>query len=263
MTSSTSDDNSVLLVHAYLDGELDPANALEIAQRMSTDPALAAEGERVKALQQLIHERLPREVAPSGLQARIEASVGGQRRVRERPSWRALAASIALTAVVASSSTWLLIGPPPESTTAESLVSDHIRALMAPQPIDVASSDRHTVEPWFNGRIPKSPRVVDLAKQEFPLVGGRLDVVGRGRVEMWRGGCRLNISVSAPFVWRCLSGSTLTPFPHPAHRTGHADFPHPALGQDFTHLLLRATPSAVSEHFSELIGGPISMSFTT
>ena len=62
MTSSTSDDNSILLVHAYLDGELDPANALEIEQRMSNDPALAAEGERVKALRQLIHERLPPEV---------------------------------------------------------------------------------------------------------------------------------------------------------------------------------------------------------
>jgi anti-sigma factor RsiW len=42
MTHSTSDDNSVLLVHAYLDDELDPANALEIAQRMRADPALAA-----------------------------------------------------------------------------------------------------------------------------------------------------------------------------------------------------------------------------
>jgi hypothetical protein len=55
-----------------------------------------------------------------------------------------------------------------------------------------------------------------------------------GRVEMWRGGCRLNISVAAPFVWRCLSGSTVAPFPHPAHRSGHADLPHPALGQDLT-----------------------------
>src|SRR5438045_158216 len=55
-----------------------------------------------------------------------------------------------------------------------------------------------------------------------------------GRVEMWRGGCRPNISVAAPFVWRCLTGSTVAPFPHPAHRTGHADFPHPALGQDIT-----------------------------
>ena len=84
-----------------------------------------------------------------------------------------------------------------------------------------------------------------------------------GRVEMWRGGFRLNISVAASFVWRCLSGSAMTPFPHPAHRTGQADFPHPALGQDFTPLLLRATPSAVSEHSLELIGCPISRSFTT
>jgi hypothetical protein len=49
-----------------------------------------------------------------------------------------------------------------------------------------------------------------------------------GRVEVWRGGCRLNISVAAAFVWRCLNGSAMAPFPHPAHRTGHADFPHPA-----------------------------------
>src|SRR5258706_11485015 len=53
----------------------------------------------------------------------------------------------------------------------------------------------------------------------------------------------------------------MAPFPHPAHRTGQADFPHPALGQDFT--LSRATPSAASEQFSELIGCPISRSFTT
>src|SRR5712672_2040950 len=84
-----------------------------------------------------------------------------------------------------------------------------------------------------------------------------------GRVEMWRGGCRLNISVAASFVWRCLSGSTVAPFPHPAHRTGHAALPHPALGQDFTPLLSRATPSAVSEPSSELIGCPISRSLTT
>ena len=55
-----------------------------------------------------------------------------------------------------------------------------------------------------------------------------------GRVGMWRGGCRLNISVAASFVWRCLSGSAVTPFPHSAHRTGQADLPHPALGQNFT-----------------------------
>src|SRR4030081_1082553 len=77
-----------------------------------------------------------------------------------------------------------------------------------------------------------------------------------GRVGMWRGGCRSNISVAASFVWRCLTGSAMAPFPHPAHRTGDADLPHPALGQELT--LSRATPSAVSDHLSELIGFPIS-----
>ena len=103
-----------------------------------------------------------------------------------------------------------------------------------------------------------------MRKTNFPNHHFRLATRGRsiqkGRVEMWRGGCRLHISVAASFDWRCLSGSTMAPFPHPAHRTGQADFPQPALGQDFTPLLSRATPSAVSEHSLELIGCPISMS---
>jgi hypothetical protein len=46
---------------------------------------------------------------------------------------------------------------------------------------------------------------------------------GMGRVGMWRGGLRSTMSVAAPFVWRCLSGSAITPFPHPAHRTQQAE----------------------------------------
>ena len=59
---------------------------------------------------------------------------------------------------------------------------------------------------------------------------GRIEI---GRVEKWRGGGRLGLSVAAPFVWRCPSSFAVTPFPLPAHRTGRADFPHPALFQGF------------------------------
>src|ERR1700730_10249361 len=62
-------------------------------------------------------------------------------------------------------------------------------------------------------------------------------MAAEGRVGMWRGGVRSTMSVAAPFVWRCLSGSAITPFPHPpghrrrspapgSHRTWRADFPH-------------------------------------
>ena len=79
---------------------------------------------------------------------------------------------------------------------------------------------------------------------------------------MWRGSSRFGLSVAASFVWRCPSNLAVAPFPHPAHRTGHADLPHPALGQDFTPSS-RVTPSAAFEDSPEFIGCPISGIFAT
>jgi anti-sigma factor RsiW len=182
MTRLMIHEDPTLPIHAYLDGELDPTNALAAEHRMAANPALAAECERIEALQRLIREHLPREAAPPGLRMRVEAATG-MRRPRGRfaqtqYSWRALAASIAVTAIVAGSSTSMLLAPQRSDLVRDGVIDAHIRSLMASQPIDVASSDRHTVKPWFNGRIPEAPRVVDLAKQDFPLVGGRIDVVG-------------------------------------------------------------------------------------
>ena len=171
-----------LLVHAYLDGELDPAHALEIERQLADDPALAAERDRVEALRRVIAQQLPREGAPPGLARRIESAIGlrpapAPARFSSRPSWRALAASVAVAAFLGSGATWLAVSPGPAD--ADMVVANHLRALMATQPVDVGSSDQHTVKPWFNGRIPEAPRVVDLASEGFPLVGGRIDVIGR------------------------------------------------------------------------------------
>ena len=170
-------DDPFLLVHAYCDGELDPANALALERRMAADPRLAAERDRVLALKRAMMKLKPAAAAPA-LRGRIERAVG-VRRPAVRPTWSALAASVALAIVVSAGATWSVLAPGPGGLAADEVVGNHIRSLMAAQPYDVASSDRHTVKPWFNGRIAQSPRVVDLASAGFPLVGGRIDVIAR------------------------------------------------------------------------------------
>jgi anti-sigma factor RsiW len=118
---------------------------------------------------------------PPALRERVRRAVGiGASHAQ--PSWRALAASMALAAILSSGGTWYAFSPPAGDSLTEAVVASHLRALMAPQPTDISSSDQHTVKPWFAGRIPQAPRVVDLAREGFPLVGGRIDVVGRTAV---------------------------------------------------------------------------------
>src|SRR6202011_2991438 len=134
--------------------------------------------------------------------------------------------------------------------------SGHAPALNPhrPTPLPAQTPSRFPPSRLFGRLPPCIPSRLRLAGVRKPLTipavrRTAIEPQGSGRVEMWRGGGRLSISVSAPFVWRCLNGSAMAPFPHPAHRTGLADFPHPPLGEDFT--LSRATPSAASEHLLE------------
>ena len=89
-----------------------------------------------------------------------------------------MAASVVAAFAAGSIATLVAVGPGSREPVPELLVASHVRALMASQTVDVASSDRHAVKPWFNGKLPQSPRVVDLAAQGFSLVGGRIDVIG-------------------------------------------------------------------------------------
>ncbi len=188
VNAPTPTDESVLLVHAYLDGELDPANALSVERRIESDPALAAERMRIETLRRALRDRVEPKPLPPQLRRRVETAVGLFRaQPKPGPSWRALAASVVLALIASGGTTflatnWLAQRGAPDDRIATAIVDDHLRALMAPAPIDVRSSDRHTVKPWFNGRTPQAPRVVDLAPEGFPLVGGRIDVIASAPV---------------------------------------------------------------------------------
>ena len=59
----------------------------------------------------------------------------------------------------------------------QAIVSAHMRSQISGQPVDVVSTDRHTVKPWLAGKLPVAAEVVDLAEAGFPLAGGRIDIV--------------------------------------------------------------------------------------
>ena len=165
-----------LLVNAYLDGELDPIEAARFEQRFVSDAKLSARIETLRALRAALRSDLAEDVPSPGLKRRIVSRLNVVPRAA-RNSWLALAASFLIGAVLAGAATFGALNHRVNDDVAAEIVSAHIRALMAPQPIDVASSDHHTVKPWFNGKLAFAPTVVDLNAKGFPLVGGRIDVV--------------------------------------------------------------------------------------
>src|SRR4051812_44060357 len=178
MTLSAHED---LLLNAYLDGELDPIEVARFEQRLVSEAELNARIETLRALRAALRSDLAEDLPSPELKRRIVSQLKIAPRAA-RNSWLALAASFLIGAVLAGATTFGALNYRGNDDVAAEIVSAHIRALMAPQPIDVASSDHHTVKPWFNGKLAFAPTVVDLAAKGFPLVGGRIDVVNAAPV---------------------------------------------------------------------------------
>jgi anti-sigma factor RsiW len=169
------------MVHAYLDGELDPVNALAVKRQIDSDAELSAELASAGALQKVLRERFPPEAVSEALRRRINTAIG-KRPDSMRPSWSALAASVLLAISLSSGATWLAFHELAGNPVMVEIVDSHMRSLAAASATDVESSERHNVKPWFNGRVAQAPRVVDLGPQGFPLKGARIDVIERTAV---------------------------------------------------------------------------------
>lgn len=173
------------LLEPYLDGELDRDEARALEAHVDGCAECQAALANLGRVRHAMRAEAPRYAAPASLRERIRresAAPASAPRVRRAPSWMRLAAACFGAFVAGAAVMHLTEGTGARDQAARDLFASHWRALAAASPVDVVSSDKHTVRPWFAGKVAQSPRVTDFADQGFPLVGGRVDYIGNARV---------------------------------------------------------------------------------
>jgi anti-sigma factor (TIGR02949 family) len=170
-----------LRLEAHVDGELAEPEREQLREHLADCPECGPEAAALERLRDDIRQSAAAYRAPQALRSQLRFALrqeaAGARPVRSAPGWLAYAASILLAVALGSSGTLLITGERQEDAVANELIYSHLRSLLGSHLTDIASSDQHTVKPWFAGRSDVSPPTVDLAGQGFPLVGGRLDLI--------------------------------------------------------------------------------------
>jgi anti-sigma factor RsiW len=174
---SAEHENIRELLHAYVDGELDLANARETERHLQSCADCRETEGAIHELRSVLTSDATAYRAPAHLRRNVRTALRRETKsTRQTLSpWLMFAAGAAFAAIILGFVLFQTTWAARTDAIVDQVVANHVRSLLAAQLVDVVSSDQHTVKPWFDGRIDFAPQVRDLSGNGFPLVGGRLD----------------------------------------------------------------------------------------
>ena len=166
---------------AYADGELPPADERAVREHLRGCVSCAADSVELLQAKRAVQAAASKRFLPdAGFRARIQKTFAAPRNPRRNfnwlPAWAAVVA--ALLVVVALSLTYDRNRVRERQLVGE-LADLHVATLASANPVDVVSSDRHTVKPWFQGKIPFTFNLPELAGSPFVLVGARISYLNQ------------------------------------------------------------------------------------
>ena len=165
------------LLHAYVDGELDLANARETERHLRSCADCRGTEKAIRELRSALTSEATAYRAPAHLRRNVRAALRREAKSSRQilSPWLTFATGAAFAAILLGFVFFQTTRAARTNAIVDQVVANHVRSLLAAQLVDVVSSDQHAVKPWFDGKIDFAPEVRDLATDGFPLVGGRLD----------------------------------------------------------------------------------------
>ncbi|MCU1333933.1 MAG: putative transrane anti-sigma factor [Candidatus Angelobacter sp.] len=156
----------------YVDGELEPGLEQAVAGHLQSCVDCSSAVLEQQALKKAVRVAGKRFTAPPELYASIQRQIHPKERTKPWLTWSWIAASTVLLAVVTLA--WFS-RPPASNATVAQLIDQHVTMLASANPVDVVSSSKHTVKPWYQGKLPFTFNPPELAAgSAFTLIGGKL-----------------------------------------------------------------------------------------